>query len=234
LDEFTEGTIKLYVKHTNTLIWQEEKLQISYKNGIASIRCITENKGDITYPYIDRIAIVRNSEGVTYIQIRNHTSRSDYSNVRLKISFVGLGFNTISEYRPGAVLSAWAYSYVYDATPSKVAKGDETDLKIENANSEGTYTIDGNSYSEGGSTISLMPSFNQISVTSKINEYKDLLPDVFDDKYLQNINGDWNKVLKYSFVEDSSRANSRVVEGRYKFVQNQHYKTYYYDKTTGE
>lgn len=94
------------------------------------------------------------------------------------------------------------------------------------------YTVDGDSYSETGATISLLPSYNQISVTSKINQYKNLLPDVFEEKYLSNANGEWNKVLYYILNGASYSATSGTL-GRFKFVTNSNYKTYYYDKATG-
>lgn len=94
-----------------------------------------------------------------------------------------------------------------------------------------SYDVDGESYSASDGTISLLPSYNQISVTSKINEYKELLPDVFDEKFLTNANGEWNKVLSYVCNGGSYYATSGVLS-RYKFVTNPHYKTYYYDKTT--
>lgn len=95
-----------------------------------------------------------------------------------------------------------------------------------------TYSVDGTSYSENGGKISLLPSYNQISVTSKINEYKDLLPDVFQEKYLTNANGNWNKVLYYVLDGASYNAYTGVL-GRYRFLQNKHYQTYYYSKSTG-
>ena len=63
LDPYADGVIKMYVKHTNSLIWQEVKFYIRYKNGVGTITVDNENKGDITYAYIDRIAIVRDSSG---------------------------------------------------------------------------------------------------------------------------------------------------------------------------
>lgn len=101
----------------------------------------------------------------------------------------------------------------------------------ETVTAEHTYNIDGDSYSENGGKISLLPSYNQISVTSKINEYSDLLPDVFDEKYLTNANGNWNKVLSYVLDGGSTNAIKGVL-GRYRFVTNPHYKTYYYNKDT--
>lgn len=94
-----------------------------------------------------------------------------------------------------------------------------------------SYEVDGESYSENGGKISLLPSYNQISVTSKINEYSDLLPDVFDEKYLTNANGNWNNVLSY-VLDGANTTAFKGILGRYKFVTNPHYKTYYYDKDT--
>lgn len=94
------------------------------------------------------------------------------------------------------------------------------------------YEVNGNSYSENGGKISLLPSYNQISVVSKINEYSDLLPDVFDEKYLTNNNGNWNSIRSYILNGDSYNTTNGVL-GRYKFVSNPHYKTYYYNKDTG-
>ena len=96
-----------------------------------------------------------------------------------------------------------------------------------------TYEVGAESYSGNGGKISLLPSYNQISVISKINEYSDLLPDVFEEKYLSNANGEWNKVLTYVLNGSSYNSTSGVL-GRYKFVTNPHYKTYYYNKDTGE
>lgn len=95
-----------------------------------------------------------------------------------------------------------------------------------------TYVVNKDSYSESGGTISLLPSYNQISVTSKINEYKNLIPDVFEERYLTNANGEWNKVLSYVCDGANYRSTSGVLT-RMKFVQNSNYKTYYYNKTTG-
>jgi hypothetical protein len=95
-----------------------------------------------------------------------------------------------------------------------------------------TYTINKRAYSDSGGTISLLPTFNQISVISKINEYKELLPDVFDEQYLNNVNGEWNKVLNY-LLDGADVGGVSGVYGRYRFVTNPHYKTYYYDKSTG-
>ena len=94
------------------------------------------------------------------------------------------------------------------------------------------YDVDADSYSENGGTISLLPSYNQISVTSKINEYKDLLPDVFEEKHLSNANGEWNKVLSY-ILDGSGYGTTSGVMGRYRFLTNKNYKTYYYNKDTG-
>ena len=95
-----------------------------------------------------------------------------------------------------------------------------------------TYEVDGDAYSESGGTISLLPSYNQISVTSKINEYKDLLPDVFEEKYLTNANGEWNRVISY-VLDGSGYGSTSGTYGRYRFLTNKNYKTYYYDKNTG-
>ena len=95
-----------------------------------------------------------------------------------------------------------------------------------------SYVVDGDAYSENGGTISLLPSYNQISVISKINEYKDLLPDVFEEKYLTNANGEWNKVLNY-VLDGASYGTTSGTYGRYRFLTNKNYKTYYYDKSTG-
>ncbi|MBQ5864155.1 MAG: hypothetical protein IIW66_02025 [Bacteroidales bacterium] len=94
------------------------------------------------------------------------------------------------------------------------------------------YSIDEYSYSESGGTISLQPTYNRASVTSKINEYKNLLPDVFEEKYLSNANGNWNKVLGY-VLNGASYTSTSGVAGRYKFLTNKYYKTYYYDKSSG-
>lgn len=102
---------------------------------------------------------------------------------------------------------------------------------VESVNSK--YNVDAKSYSEGGGKISLLSSYNQISVISKINEYSDLLPDVFEEKYLTNANGDWNIIKPYILSGSSYTANKGVL-GRYRFVKNPHYKTYYYNKDTEE
>jgi hypothetical protein len=132
-------------------------------------------------------------------------------------------------------LANWDYSVYISLSPSTKSTGDDSyvtyaDLATHKNN---CYTIDVNSYSDGGGTISLLPSYNKISVTSKINEYKDLLPDVFDEKYLSNANGSWNTVLSY-ILDGASTSNRSGVSGRYRFVINPHYKTYYYNKSTGD
>ena len=83
-----------------------------------------------------------------------------------------------------------------------------------------TYTINQRAYSDSGGTISLLPSFNQISVISKINEYKELLPDVFEEKYLNNANGEWNNISSYILDGASCSATISGVLGRYRFVTN--------------
>ena len=94
------------------------------------------------------------------------------------------------------------------------------------------YVVNGGSYSESDGTISLLPSYNQISVTSKINKYESLLPDVFEEKYLENANGEWYKVLSY-ILDGGGYGLIKGVQGRYKFLTNRHYQTFYYDKQTG-
>ena len=234
LDAYADGEIKMYVKHTNSLIWQEVKFYIHYKNGVGSITIDNENKGDITYAYIDRLAIVRDSSGQTYIQWRGHENRNDYANVTLITSTVGTGIKELPSQSAGQTLSAWAYSVYVVLKPSKTSKGDESYVTYADlaTHKDTCYTIDSDSYSDGGGTISLLPSFNKISVTSKINEYKELLPDVFEEKYLSNANGEWNKVLSYVLNKASTGGTSGVL-GRYKFVTNPHYKTYYYNKSDG-
>ena len=101
---------------------------------------------------------------------------------------------------------------------------------VETVNSK--YNVDADSYSESGGRISLLSSYNQISVISKINKYSDLLPDVFEEKYLTNANGNWNTIKSYVLSGSNYNAKSGVL-GRYRFVTNPHYKTYYYNKDTG-
>ena len=235
LDQFAEGMIKLYVKHTDTAIWQEIKLYIHYENGIGRLTIDTQNKGDITLSYLDRLAIVRNSNGLTYLQCRNNLNRYDYTNASLIISCVGTGIKELTEYASGDVLGNWAYSMYVDTSPYRTNEGDDSYVTYSDLVKyldTSYYIVDENSFSDSGGTISLLPSFNQISVTSKINEYKDLLPDVFEEKHLSNANGDWNKVLGYVLDGSSAQASSGVL-GRYRFVTNPHYKTYYYSKTDG-
>lgn len=97
---------------------------------------------------------------------------------------------------------------------------------------EDTYEVDGESYSESGGTISLQPTYNRVSVTSKINQYENLLPDIFEEKYLTNANGNWNVVKGY-IVNGASVGATSGVAARYKFLLNKHYKTHYYSKSTG-
>lgn len=233
LDDYADGEIKIYVKHTNSLIWQEVKLYIHYKNGVGSITIDNQNKGDITYAYIDRVAIVRDSSGQAYIQWRAHERRNDYSNVSLVTSTIGIGIKDFTNAN-GNTLTNWAYYQYVSLSPSKTTKGDESYVTYSDwaLHKDSYYTISESTYSDSGGTISLLPSFNQISVTSKINEYKELLPDVFDEKFLSNANGDWNKVLGYVLDGSSAQATSGVL-GRYRFVTNPTYQTYYYSKTDG-
>jgi hypothetical protein len=120
--------------------------------------------------------------------------------VNLVVSAIGTGIKQLSGYYAGDVLGNWAYSVYADTVPSTKSSGDDSNVTYADLmmyQNSTCYTVDGDSYSDGGGTVSLLPSFNKISVTSKINEYKELLPDVFDEKYLSNANGDWNKVLSY-------------------------------------
>ena len=236
LDGFTEGVLKLYAKNTNSLIWQELKLYIKYQDGIGKITKLIDSKGDITYGYLDRIAVVRNSSGISYLQVRNNTNRYDYTNTILKISYIGTGFELMANYTSGDVLANWDYAYYIDTNPSRGTIGDESDVTVNDIqpyiNTSNTYTINKDSYSDTGGQLSLLPSFNQISVTSKINEYKELIPDVFNEKHLTNANGDWNKVINYTVKEDKMDRLGYAV--RYRFVINKHYKSYYYNKSNGE
>jgi hypothetical protein len=130
LNNDTEGVLKLYAKHTNATIWQELMLYIRFKNGIVQISSIVDKKGDVSYAYLDRIAIVRNSSGTSYIQVRNHLNRYDYTNTILKISFVGTGFNPVANYTAGDVLSNWAYSSYFDSKATKESVGNESDVTL--------------------------------------------------------------------------------------------------------
>ena len=235
LDNYAEGVIKLYVKHTTSTIWQELKFYIRYKNGKAEFRTISNYKGDITYGYLDRLAVVRNSSGQIYIQCRNNLNRYDYTNVNLMVSAIGTGIKQLSGYQAGDVLANWAYSVYISVTPSTKSTGDDSNVTYADLmeyQNDNYYTVNGDTYSDGGGTISLLPSYNKISVTSKINEYKDLLPDVFEEKYLSNANGEWNEVESY-ILNGAGQSRISGVLGRYRFVTNPHYKTYYYSKSTG-
>ena len=235
LEEYAEGEIKMYARHTDKAIWQELKYYIRYKNGIGELVKDVENKGNITNGYFDRIAIVRNSSGQTYIQWRNHLSRYDYTNISLVVSCIGTGIKKPTTYTAGQVLADWAYSVYVDTQPVRTSIGDESYVNYADldAHIDNTYTLDQYSYSDSGGSISLLPSYNQIKVTSKINEYKELIPDVFEEKYLSNANGDWNQVKSY-ILNGSGQSRTTGVLGRYRFVTNPHYKTYYYGKATGE
>lgn len=235
LENDAEGVIKLYAKHTTSTIWQELKFYIRYKNGKGEISINKDYIGNISYNYLDRIAIVRNSSGQIYLQCRNNVNRYDYTNVNLVVSAIGTGIKQLSGYYAGDVLGNWAYSVYADTKSSTKSTGDDSyvtyaDLMMYQNST--AYTVDGNVYSDSGGTISLLPSYNRISVTSKINEYKELIPDVFNEKHLTNANGDWNKVINYTVKEDKMDRLGYAV--RYRFVINKHYKSYYYNKSNGE
>lgn len=236
LQNDAEAEIKMYIKHDNTLIWQEMKFFVTYKNGIGAIYKDVENKGDITYGYFDTVAVVRSSDGQAYIQWRGNANRYDYANIKLLVSYIGTGITLYKSCTAGDLLDNWQYSSYVNANPDKTTKGDESDVSYADYlkyKKEECYEVDANSYSENGGKISLLPSYNQISVVSKINEYSDLLPDVFDEKYLTNANGNWNTVLPY-VLDGASINRIKGVLGRYRFVTNPHYKTYYYNKDTAE
>jgi hypothetical protein len=132
-------------------------------------------------------------------------------------------------------LANWAYSVYISVTPSTKSTGDDSNVTYADLmmyQNSTAYTVDGDVYSDSGGTISLLPSYNRISVTSKINEYKELIPDVFNEKHLTNANGDWNKVINYTVKEDKMDRLGYAV--RYRFVINKHYKSYYYNKSNGE
>lgn len=235
LDESADGEMKMYVKHTDNRIWQEVKFFVHYGNGEGYIIIDEENKGEITNGYCDRLSIVRGSDGQAYIQWRCNIYRNDYTNATLITSCVGNGVHRLPYYMAGKLLSQWDYYSLTDTTPEQTSEGDESYVSLKDYAShfDNFYIVDKDAYSDGGGTISLLPSYNQVSVVSKINEYKDLIPDVFEERYLSNANGDWNQVHTYILNGSSYNATTGVL-GRYRFVTNPHYKTYYYDKESGE
>jgi hypothetical protein len=86
--------------------------------------------------------------------------------------------------------------------------------------------IDKDSFRNSDTNLELDKTYNQIVITSRLNQNKNLLPDFFDNNLLINYQGDWNA---YSLAVTYLNTDKVGYDYFFKYYKHKNYTSYYYN-----
>lgn len=88
-------------------------------------------------------------------------------------------------------------------------------------------TIEGEDYVENGASLSLTETYNKATVNCSLYSFDNVIPSVWDEKYLTNYMGDWGEV-EIKPVGDPNEGGYYYCF--YKWLKSDNFKSYYYTK----